>query len=715
MKAFLTLIKFDFFSLSLLLCIALFLLPLSLFGQTAKADTGIIYGSTGAIDGGRLLGIDKSNGLASVIDSSTGQISIPAIAINSAGNIYASAGWYSGPELYRLSADTADPVIVNSINVTSLPAIAFNYKDDLFGLAMGVADDEPDNDYWYLIKIDTSTAEYNVLHRVNFEITHRDDGNWTGMSFNPHDGNLYACTTFGDIFVINPLTGERYWLAEAQVGNLNDLAFDNDANLYLALASGELASFSAMDTAAVIIGQTGNNDIQGLAARTLRRSSAQLGAFPLSIHFDLSGSGGRYSSPLSLTNTGTENLEISSLGVNAPFSIEGVSLPLVILPDSSVILSVEFEPMENSVFADNIAINSNDANNPQWTIPVYGESAAAPVGVLFGMEADEGLLLTIDPQTGHSDTLFGLTVDDDQIDYVTEIEFRQDGTLFIARGDGYEELFSANILSQQTQFVGDHDEDGLPGMDFGADGRLYAILHDRSSDSSRLVIVNQDNADIEVIGKTGYDRIRGITFSPDGLLYGAGPDTVGGEATDILLTIDPQTGIATKIGPIGFRKVTALEFGPDSILFGGLGDRLADSLDGGLIRVDPATGTGTFIGLTGAEVLSGLSFFPDLTPITISGLSDEISSIPSGLYLAQNYPNPFNPNTTIKFSLDRPEKVSLKIYNIAGQLVKTLFSEQLDRGSHLYKWNAHDFASGLYFYQLQAGSHSFTKKAILIK
>jgi len=346
--------------------------------------------------------------------------------------------------------------------------------------------------------------------------------------------------------------------------------------------------------------------------------------------------------------------------------------------------------------------------------PFGGGSAEAPPGVLFGIAGEDKLLLTINPTTGVSDTLLDVEDGWSGVYTITEIEFRDDGSLFVAGGDGDSELFSTNILSYTTKFLGEHDDRGLPGMDFNEDGILYAIHTEGSSDTSSLVIVNQDNADLEYIGKTGYKRIRGLSFSPNGTLYGVGPDW--GDTTDILTTIDIETGVATKIGHTGFEKVTALEFGPNSILYAGLGDDLADSLDGGLIRIDPATGAGTFIGLTGAGVLSGLSFFPVLTISTpVTSISKEPNYLPEGLDLAQNYPNPFNPNTTIKFSLDRPAKVSLKIYNIAGQLVKTLFSKQLGRGSHLYNWNAKELASGLYFYQLKAGSHSFTKKAILIK
>ncbi|MBU8870962.1 MAG: T9SS type A sorting domain-containing protein, partial [Gemmatimonadales bacterium] len=76
--------------------------------------------------------------------------------------------------------------------------------------------------------------------------------------------------------------------------------------------------------------------------------------------------------------------------------------------------------------------------------------------------------------------------------------------------------------------------------------------------------------------------------------------------------------------------------------------------------------------------------------------------------LMQNYPNPFNPNTTIKFNLKAKGQVSLKIYNVAGQLVKSLTNEVLDVGPHTIGWDGKNdlgssVASGVYFYKIEAG------------
>lgn len=94
--------------------------------------------------------------------------------------------------------------------------------------------------------------------------------------------------------------------------------------------------------------------------------------------------------------------------------------------------------------------------------------------------------------------------------------------------------------------------------------------------------------------------------------------------------------------------------------------------------------------------------------------------MPSGYALFQNYPNPFNPSTRIAFALPEPGQVSLEIYNVLGQKVRTLISEALPAGSHHVVWDALDdqglrVTSGVYVYRLQARDHVEAKKMILLE
>ncbi len=88
--------------------------------------------------------------------------------------------------------------------------------------------------------------------------------------------------------------------------------------------------------------------------------------------------------------------------------------------------------------------------------------------------------------------------------------------------------------------------------------------------------------------------------------------------------------------------------------------------------------------------------------------------------LESNYPNPFNPETNFAFSIANPADVSLKIYNVKGQLVKTLVNERMDQGRHVITWSGtadtgKPVSSGIYFYRLQTDKYTQTRKALLLK
>ncbi|MEA2096168.1 MAG: FlgD immunoglobulin-like domain containing protein [Candidatus Cloacimonadota bacterium] len=101
-----------------------------------------------------------------------------------------------------------------------------------------------------------------------------------------------------------------------------------------------------------------------------------------------------------------------------------------------------------------------------------------------------------------------------------------------------------------------------------------------------------------------------------------------------------------------------------------------------------------------------------------SGITNDVVSNRTVLY--QNIPNPFNPETNIKFYLKDAGFVSLEVFNLKGQLVKTLVNNDLPVGEYSFIWNGKDqngnqVASGIYLYSLRTKDISEKKKAILLK
>jgi flagellar hook assembly protein FlgD len=89
-------------------------------------------------------------------------------------------------------------------------------------------------------------------------------------------------------------------------------------------------------------------------------------------------------------------------------------------------------------------------------------------------------------------------------------------------------------------------------------------------------------------------------------------------------------------------------------------------------------------------------------------------------HMAQNFPNPFNPSTTIKFGLKARGPVSVKVYNVAGGLVRTLVDDVRDAGSHSIVWDATNnrgmaVASGIYLLEMKTVGFSKSRKMVILR
>ncbi|MBA4252031.1 MAG: hypothetical protein C0442_09970 [Chlorobiaceae bacterium] len=162
---------------------------------------------------------------------------------------------------------------------------------------------------------------------------------------------------------------------------------------------------------------------------------------------------------------------------------------------------------------------------------------------------------------------------------------------------------------------------------------------------------------------------------------------------------------------------------PDSSQTGGIEFKYAahypgaDTVNGGSQPMDNEAG----FGQNRIFILSEqpVGFTPRLRTVWgvmgLVGIKENKTITPDQFRLVQNYPNPFNPSTTITFSLPSDQNVSLKIYNIMGEVVATLIDGFHKAGSFDVEFNASNLASGIYFYSLQSDNFSSTKKMMLMK
>ncbi len=99
-----------------------------------------------------------------------------------------------------------------------------------------------------------------------------------------------------------------------------------------------------------------------------------------------------------------------------------------------------------------------------------------------------------------------------------------------------------------------------------------------------------------------------------------------------------------------------------------------------------------------------------MTGINLSGLE-----IPKDFGLYQNYPNPFNPVTNIKFDIPKSSFVKITIFDVTGRKVTDLVNRELQPGAYTADWNASSYASGIYFYRIEAGEYVNEMKMVLLK
>jgi hypothetical protein len=124
------------------------------------------------------------------------------------------------------------------------------------------------------------------------------------------------------------------------------------------------------------------------------------------------------------------------------------------------------------------------------------------------------------------------------------------------------------------------------------------------------------------------------------------------------------------------------------------------------------TMTGNTVILASTQIYSAYAFIGTSSGAT--SVADR-QVIPGEFRLDQNYPNPFNPSTTIRYGVPQKSIVQLRVFNILGQQVAQLVNREEEAGSHEVRFDASGLSSGVYFYKIQAGEFTQTKRFTLLK
>lgn len=132
-------------------------------------------------------------------------------------------------------------------------------------------------------------------------------------------------------------------------------------------------------------------------------------------------------------------------------------------------------------------------------------------------------------------------------------------------------------------------------------------------------------------------------------------------------------------------------------------------------KAPTTTGTYTIYATGLPSKNSGWNFAPDKTVKVTTSTSAENLSFPLDFSLEQNFPNPFNPATAISFTLPFDQLVTITLYDLLGNKVKTISEGFYSSGKHIVDFNASNLTSGVYIYRMESSKFSASKKLLLLK
>jgi len=303
-------------------------------------------------------------------------------------------------------------------------------------------------------------------------------------------------------------------------------------------------------------------------------------------------------------------------------------------------------------------------------------------------------------------------------------------------GCGYETCYTEALIPETW----DVSTKGYPAIDLlqGYDSVIWSTGDDRKSsltseeqaviatfldNGGRLLICGQNIAfDLDGEGSASdslflanYLHVQFVADSIDAMVV---LGITGDPITDgmfISLAKTP-TGEGAKTSPDIIRPIE-----PEELIF----KYIPGMAGAGVKYEDEATGSRLVYLPFGIEKIIGpkANMAADFLEITLTWLSGKTtideelkqSALRKNYWLSQNYPNPFNSSTTIQYSIPHDGFVSVRLYNLLGEELTTLAEEIKTAGTHKINFDGRDYPSGIYFYQLQAGRFTVTKKFLLLR
>jgi Zn-dependent metalloprotease len=411
---------------------------------------------------------------------------------------------------------------------------------------------------------------------------------------------------------------------------------------------------------------------------------------------------------VSLTNKGLDSLKIDQITFPDEYFhlIDTLSLPLILAKDEHRVLKIVFLPSDQEARIFDMIFMSNDPYQPVRTVVLKGNvfhRAESNTIYAIAEESNRSFLLTIDAadsaKAGNLRALNAIGING----------------FAIHKSSAYLYGVVSNVLS--SKFIKIDPQTGL-SREVCNISRLYIQAMAFDGDTLLGIGYNYHNL-YKIHLPSGKAIVSGVTEVPYLSSLAINPAN-----PDELWAVSVYYGkiyIFNRQGSKIWERKCGLK--AHAIAFDSKGELFAlyysqNSMKTELAILDRDTSkteaevNDILIGSTGYKFVTALAINGDIK----TAISDESETVPPDHFaLYQNYPNPFNPSTTIEFALPKPAFVTLKVYNLLGEQVATLVSEQRSAGIHKLNWDARGLASGVYLYRLEAGEFMQTKKSILMR
>jgi hypothetical protein len=246
------------------------------------------------------------------------------------------------------------------------------------------------------------------------------------------------------------------------------------------------------------------------------------------------------------------------------------------------------------------------------------------------------------------------------------------------------------------------------------------IIYDQSSATTNLTVP----AGVLVVSTQYYWRVRAVNVSGAGAFSSSFSFTTAATTLPAPALISPADGSLGVIltpnmqwqsvtGATSYNIQLATDVNFNNIIYSSNPTGTSHTIPAGNLALN----TLYFWRVRGnnASGFGGFSSTWNFRSTLVGILSNVTVIVPTEFKLYNNYPNPFNPATTIKFDIPENTDVKIKVFDMTGKMLRELFNSSLPAGTYETNFDASSFASGIYYFRIEAGKFNETKKMILVK